>query len=293
MGGGGLGAGQGRPLEARHASSRRARLTAQTGARLGTPAAHANTNPCPRGCRYLAAAMKFREQLRDRSSRPKSGGGSAAAAGSAAAKNAAKNSLARARAGDPGEWLEALVHQIEEGDLDLSTMEALVDQMMTLGGMMRLVKAHSTHVRQVSRPPRARAGPAPASGMRRPHAHTPAFPPPPPPRPHPNPTPRPYPNPSPTTPQYALLGQNLLDDVAATAEALYAMASGQDLVACLWFYGFCLTCFAFCCVFGIGWGVFVSICYLVRPPILRGVPGVWGFRAFFHNLPARSAEDFV
>jgi fatty acid desaturase len=90
-----------------------------------------------------------------------------------------------------------------------------------------------------------------------------------------------------------LLGQNLMDDVAAAGEALHAMAFGQDLVACLWFYGFCLVCFGFCCFAGIGWGVFVSICYLLRPPIFRGVPGVWGFRAFFHNLPYRSSEDFV
>lgn len=93
--------------------------------------------------------------------------------------------------------------------------------------------------------------------------------------------------------QYALLAQNLADDATSTFEALWAMASGQDLLAATLFYAACLTALAFCCWAGLGWGILVAVCYLLRPPFLRGVPGVWGFRAFFSNLPARSAEDFV
>lgn len=71
------------------------------------------------------------------------------------------------------------------------------------------------------------------------------------------------------------------------------MASGQDLMAAAWFYGACLVALAFCARAGLGWGLYVALCYLLRPPFLRGVPGVWGFRAFFANLPARAVEDFV
>jgi hypothetical protein len=71
------------------------------------------------------------------------------------------------------------------------------------------------------------------------------------------------------------------------------MASGKDLVACAWLYAGLLSAFAFCWWAGLGWGAFVAICYILRPPFLRGVPGVMGFRAFYSNLPARSADDFM
>lgn len=71
------------------------------------------------------------------------------------------------------------------------------------------------------------------------------------------------------------------------------MASGQDVAACLWLYAALLVAFGFCCAAGLGWGAYVMICYLLRPPWLRGVPGVFGFGAFFSNLPARSVDDFV
>lgn len=167
-----------------------------------------------------------------------------------------------------------------------------------------------------------------------------------------------------------MFAQNLADDAVTAAEALFAMASGQDAVAAVWFYAFCLCCLAFCCWFGLGTGIFIgtgpagglgrrgcllsydwaqpkdglrlgkrgrwhtracclastpkplglrpwtpvparspptrppprasrpplnppAICYLLRPPWMRGVPWIWGFGAFFCNLPARSADDLM
>ena len=84
-----------------------------------------------------------------------------------------------------------------------------------------------------------------------------------------------------------------MDDVTTTAEALHAMAAARDAVAAAWFYTALLVAFGFCWWAGLGWGAFMMICYLLRPPFLRGVPGVFGFRAFFSNLPARSADDFM
>ncbi len=101
------------------------------------------------------------------------------------------------------------------------------------------------------------------------------------------------PPPAPQNTQYAVLGQNLLDDVTGLLEGLWAMASSQDVIAGFWCYAALLVSFLFCCWAGLGWGVFVLITYLLRPPFVRGVPGVWGFRAFFANLPHRSADDFI
>lgn len=136
--------------------------------------------------------------------------------------------------------LEALQRQLQDGELDIAAVEALLDQMMSISGVMRLARAHSAHLRG-----------------------------------------------------YALLAQNLLDDATACLEALWAMAAGQDALAAAWFYGACLAALAFCCYAGLGWGVYIALWYLLRPPFLRGVPGVWGFRAFFSNLPARRPEDFM
>ena len=71
------------------------------------------------------------------------------------------------------------------------------------------------------------------------------------------------------------------------------MASCRDAAACAWFYAALLVSFAFCWWAGLGWGAYVLICYILRPPFLRGVPGVFGFRAYFSNLPPRSADDFL
>jgi hypothetical protein len=44
--------------------------------------------------------------------------------------------------------LEALQRQLQDGDLDLSAIEGLLDQMTSLSGLMRLLKTHSSHMRQ-------------------------------------------------------------------------------------------------------------------------------------------------
>jgi hypothetical protein len=41
----------------------------------------------------------------------------------------------------------------------------------------------------------------------------------------------------------------------------------------------------------VGAGVFVAVAFLLRPPFLRAVPGVFGIRAFLANLPSRSADE--
>jgi hypothetical protein len=129
---------------------------------------------------------------------------------------------------------------LEDGDLDFSAVEGLLQQMTSVAGVLRLVRDHSAHARG-----------------------------------------------------YALLAQNIMDDATAAAEAAFAMASAQDVVAAAICYAACLGSLAFCCRFGLGWGAFVLVCYLLRPPFLRAVPGVVGFRAYFSNLPSRSADDLL
>lgn len=90
---------------------------------------------------------------------------------------------------------------------------------------------------------------------------------------------------------YLLLLQNLLDDAAGFAEGLYAMLTAQDPLAALLFCCILLSSGWFCCTFGLGAGVFVVLCVLLRPPLLRGVPGVFGWKALLANLPSRSVEE--
>lgn len=90
---------------------------------------------------------------------------------------------------------------------------------------------------------------------------------------------------------YALVFQNVLDDAAALAERAYACVTGQDVLASALFYGAVLASAAFMAVFGVGAGVFVAVAFLLRPPWLRAVPGVFGIRAFLLNLPSRSADE--
>lgn len=90
---------------------------------------------------------------------------------------------------------------------------------------------------------------------------------------------------------YLLLLQNLLDDAAGFAEGLYAMLTAQDPLAALLFCCILLSSGWFCCTFGLGAGVFVVLCVLLRPPMLRGVPGVFGWKALLANLPSRSVEE--
>ena len=90
---------------------------------------------------------------------------------------------------------------------------------------------------------------------------------------------------------YALVAQNVLDDAVALAERCYACATGQDVLASALFYASVLVAALFMAVFGVGAGVFVAVAFLLRPPFLRAVPGVFGFRAFLANLPSRSADE--
>lgn len=91
--------------------------------------------------------------------------------------------------------------------------------------------------------------------------------------------------------EYAKELQNILDDCASLVEKVAAAATGQDVIACALFYVAVLCSMLFVHQFGLGMGVYVTLLYLLRPPFLRGVPGVFGIGAFLMNLPSRSADE--
>lgn len=74
---------------------------------------------------------------------------------------------------------------------------------------------------------------------------------------------------------------------------LYAMLTAQDPLAALLFCCIIMASATFCYMFGLGAGIFVVICVLLRPPLLRGVPGVFGWKALMANLPSRSVEELA
>lgn len=94
---------------------------------------------------------------------------------------------------------------------------------------------------------------------------------------------------------YALVLQNVLDDAAGFAEGMYAMATAQDPLAALLLCGVLLGASGFCYVAGLGAGVFVLVAVLLRPPLLRGVPGVFGWKALLSQLRGhgRSLEELA
>ena len=47
----------------------------------------------------------------------------------------------------------------------------------------------------------------------------------------------------------------------------------------------------FCRLFGLGLGAYVAVVWLTRPPFLRGVPGIFGWRPFLRNVPSRGIDD--
>lgn len=138
--------------------------------------------------------------------------------------------------------LEELRDQLEAGTLSLDSIDidAMAKQLLSVGGLLKLARQHSTYLLD-----------------------------------------------------YALMAQNMLDDAAGFAEGLYAMITAQDPLAALLFCGIFLSSAAFCYVFGVGAGVYVVICVLLRPPMLRGVPGVFGWKALLDNLPSRSVEELM
>lgn len=251
--------------------------------------------------------MEFRRQLRESPSAASSAATPAPRGSRGAAAASANKAAAKRAAALEDVTLEALQRQLQDGELDFSAVEALAEQMTSITGVVRLLKTHSAHMRQVGAAASPRAGepkqlkpittntspppcrpPHPPAANSRLTIPSPPLTIPSPPISIPPSTPRP-----PSPPQYALLAQNLADDVISVAEGLHAMAFSRDAVAAAWFYAALLFAFGFCWLAGLGWGIFIMICYLLRPPFLRGVPAVFGFRAFFSNLPARSADDFM
>lgn len=71
------------------------------------------------------------------------------------------------------------------------------------------------------------------------------------------------------------------------------MLTAQDPLAALLFCGIMMSSAAFCYIFGVGAGTFLIVCVLLRPPMLRGVPGVFGWKALLANLPSRSVEELA
>jgi hypothetical protein len=95
--------------------------------------------------------------------------------------------------------------------------------------------------------------------------------------------------------EYALVAQNLLDDAAGFAEGLYAMATAQDPLAALLLCTVLLSAASFCYVAGLGAGVWVLVAVLLRPPIMRSVPGLVGWKAILAHLRGhgRSLEELA
>lgn len=140
--------------------------------------------------------------------------------------------------------LAELRQQLEAGTLSLDALdiEAAAQQLLSVGGMLKLARKHSTYLLE-----------------------------------------------------YALVAQNLLDDAAGFAEGLYAMATAQDPLAALLLCGVLLGAASFCHVAGLGAGVWVLIAVLLRPPMMRGVPGVFGWKACLAHLRGhgRSLEELA
>ena len=129
--------------------------------------------------------------------------------------------------------LAELREQLEAGTLSLDALdiEAAAQQLLSVGGLLKLARKHSSY-----------------------------------------------------TLEYLLVLQNVLDDAAGFAEGLYAMATAQDPLAALLLCAILSSASGFCYMFGLGAGVFVLICVLLRPPLLRGVPGVFGWKAMLAHL---------
>ena len=92
---------------------------------------------------------------------------------------------------------------------------------------------------------------------------------------------------------YALVAQNLLDDVACFAEGLYALATCQDPACSLLFCGGLLCVGVFVFWMGFGAAVYLLLLVLLRPPWLKGGPGRFGVGFYFGNLPSRSVEELM
>lgn len=71
------------------------------------------------------------------------------------------------------------------------------------------------------------------------------------------------------------------------------MCTAQDPLAALVFCTIILVLTGFAYRFGMGALVYVIMCILLRPPFLRGVPGVFGWKALLANLPSRSVEELA
>jgi hypothetical protein len=140
--------------------------------------------------------------------------------------------------------LAELREQLEAGTLSLDALdiEAAAQQLLSVGGILKLARKHSTYMIE-----------------------------------------------------YALVLQNLLDDAAGFAEGLYAMATAQDPLAALLLCGVLLSAASFCYWAGLGAGVWVLVAVLLRPPLLRGVPGVFGWKAILAHLRGhgRSLEELA
>ncbi len=90
--------------------------------------------------------------------------------------------------------------------------------------------------------------------------------------------------------EVALLLQECLETAARAAEKAHSLVSGQDIVASIIAYSCAVASAAVAVRFGLGLVLFCWCLYLLRPPMLRGVPGVFGPLAFFSNLSSRGRQ---
>jgi hypothetical protein len=85
--------------------------------------------------------------------------------------------------------------------------------------------------------------------------------------------------------------QNSLDDLATAAEKLLAALSGIDAVATSLVYAMLLLFVVAVAVAGPGCVTFVAVCWLLRPPAFRTVPGWAAHKSLCGHMASQSTDS--